>query len=97
MIRRVGLRGGEGRRGSEARKDAGIVAKALESLRVAAVPVRRAPSVGQTVRMDGRAMEKALRELAGQRDGLRLAKAVSLAGGLDPVLQATLFRRAPSK
>jgi hypothetical protein len=78
VIRRADLRGGEGRRGSAvgrsvARNDAGLVAKALKSLRAAA-PVRSAPHVDQAVRMDGRAMEKALRELAGQKDGLRRAK-----------------------
>ena len=80
VIRRADARDRKGRRGSAARKDAGLVAKALASLRVAA-PVRSAPSVDQVVRMDGRAMEKALRELAGQKDGLRRMKAVSLSGG----------------
>ena len=36
VIRRADLRGGEGRKASAARRDAGLVAKALESLRVPA-------------------------------------------------------------
>ena len=38
-------------------------------------------------------MEEALGELAGQKDGMRRQKAASLAGALDLVLKATLFKQ----
>ena len=93
VIRRVAKDEPEGTGGRGKKAGRGLVERALESLRAAVVPARSAPGVDQMVRIDGRTMEKALRELAWQRDGLRGQKAASLAGGLDPVLQATLFKR----